>query len=371
MRGVKRDSTGTAWNDGRIGLCFAHLMGLPIKPPYLPMEATSASAIPEGSEWQYEPKWDGFRCLAFRDGDEVKMQSKAGQPLERYFPEVVDALRAMKPKRFVLDGELTIVRADKFSFEDLLLRLHPAETRVRRLAAETPASFIIFDILVDERTDLVATKSLQERRRLLRAFSKYLDGDRLRLSPATSDIDQARRWLLAAGGAFDGVIAKRLDMAYATGERTGMQKIKLMRTADCVIGGFRYAEKNKVVGSLLLGLYDPEGRLNHVGFCSGIKAADKPSLTRKLERLIKPPGFTGRAPGGPSRWATKRSSRWEPLVPSLVVEVQFDHVSGERFRHGTRFLRWRPDKNPLQCRIEQLEPHVGSGWDLVKGATEK
>src|ERR1043166_7849467 len=330
-------------------------MSLPIKPPFAPMEALSVEAIPEGDGWQYEPKWDGFRCLIFRDGDDVQLQSKSGQPLARYFPEIVEAIRALKPKRFVLDGELVIVTRNGLSFDDLLLRLHPAQSRVRKLAAEIPATFIVFDLPVDERGKSLVQTTLEERRPALEAFAKkFFKDETLRLSPVTREATEAQRWLRTAGGALDGIIAKRTDAAYTTGERTAMQKIKLLRSADCVVGGFRYAEKKKVVGSLLLGLYDKAGLLHHVGFCSGIKAAERKSLTKKLEKLIAPPGFTGRAPGGPSRWTTNRSAEWQPLKPKLVAEVQFDHVTGERFRHGTRFLRWRPDKEPRQCTMDQM-----------------
>ena len=342
-------------------------MALPIRPPFAPMEALSVEEIPKGSEWQYEPKWDGFRCVVFREGAKVELQSKAGQPLARYFPEVVAAVRSLKAKRFVLDGELVIAAGNKLSFDDLLLRLHPAESRVRKLAAQTPATLIVFDLLVDARGQALTGKTLAERRPLLEKFAKkFLNTDSLRLSPATRDLREARRWLQTGGGTLDGVIAKRTDVPYASGERTGMQKIKLLRTADCVVGGFRYAEKKNYVGSLLLGMYDDAGLLNHVGFCSGIKVADRKALTKKLEKLIKSPGFTGRAPGGPSRWATKRSTEWQPLKPSLVAEVEFDHVTGERFRHGTRFLRWRPDKNSRQCTMDQLRQKKSRALELLR-----
>lgn len=330
------------------------------------MEAQSVDAIPEGAEWQYEPKWDGFRCLAFRDGKEVQLQSKAGQPLARYFPEIVEALLALKAKRFALDGELAIVVRDKLSFDDLLLRLHPAESRVRKLAAATPATFVVFDLLVDERGKSLVNKPLAERRPALEQFATtHFKNTSMRLSPATRNIIEARRWLQAGGGTLDGVIAKRIDVPYASGERDAMQKIKLLRTADCVVGGFRYAERKDYVGSLLLGLYDENGLLNHVGFCSGIKATDRESLTKKLEKLVGPPGFTGRAPGGPSRWATKRSTEWQPLKTKLVCEVEFDHASGGRFRHGTRFLRWRPDKSPSQCTTDQMKQKKSRAIQLL------
>jgi len=331
-------------------------MTLPLKQPYLPMEAQSVTALPEGPQWQYEPKWDGFRCLVFRDGAKVDLQSKSGQPLARYFPEVVALVAALKANRFVLDGEIVIPDDGGFSFDELLMRIHPAASRVKKLAHEHPAKLIVFDLLVDERGTSLANLDLKKRRPKLEAFAKkyFPKNEQIVLSPQTRDVSLAREWLRSSGLQLDGVIAKRLDLPYQTGERTGMRKIKRLRTADCVIGGFRYASAGKVVGSLLLGLYDKQGLLHHVGFTSGIKEADKVNLTKKLEPLIKPPGFTGKAPGGPSRWSTERSAEWQPLAPKLVVEVQYDHFTGGRFRHGTRFLRWRPDKKPSQCKLDQV-----------------
>jgi ATP-dependent DNA ligase len=341
-------------------------MALPITPPFAPMEALSVDSIPEGPNWQYEPKWDGFRCLIFRDGNDIELLSKAGQPLARYFPEIVEAARTLKAKKFVVDGELVIIAGKTLSFDDLLLRLHPAESRVRKLAEQTPATFVAFDLLVDERGKSLVDEPLAKRRPALESFAqRFLAGTRFRLSPARRSITDARRWLGSGGATLDGVIAKRLDVPYVGGERTGMQKIKLLRTADCVVGGFRYAEKKKVVGSLLLGLFDESGLLNHVGFCSGIKSSERDALTKKLEKHIGAPGFTGRAPGGPSRWATKRSTEWQPLRTKLVCEVEFDHVTGERFRHGTRFLRWRPDKDPSQCTMEQLKQKKSRALELL------
>ncbi len=312
--------------------------------------------IPEGPEWQYEPKWDGFRCLVFRDGDTLELQSKSGQPLTRYFPELVEAFSRLGSDRFVLDGEIAISVAGHFSFDDLLQRIHPAESRVRKLAREFPALFITFDLLVDAVGNSLVHESLSVRRKALEKFAqKYFpDHQTIRLSPATTDIRTARRWFKTVGGDLDGIIAKRLDYDYRSGERTGMEKIKAVRTADCVIGGFRYASKGKVVGSLLLGLYDDAGLLNHVGFCSAFRDEERRELTKKLESLIEPPGFTGHAPGGLSRWSNKRSMEWEPLKPKLVVEVGYDHFSGGRFRHGTTLVRWRPDKAPQQCRMDQV-----------------
>jgi ATP-dependent DNA ligase len=331
-------------------------MTLPLKQPYAPMEAKSVADLPAGNDWQYEPKWDGFRCLAFRDGSKVRLQSKSGQPLERYFPELVEALLDLRATSFVLDGEILVPIEGTFSFDELLMRIHPAASRVQKLAKEHPAILIIFDLLVDEKGKAIVRLALSQRRRRLEAFAKkYLARKKsFVLSPQTRDLRIARGWLNEKNVRLDGVIAKRLDVPYQTGNREGMLKIKRKRTADCVVGGFRYASEGKVVGSLLLGLYDDDGLLHHVGFTSSLKTNEKPKLTRKLERLIKPPGFTGRAPGGPSRWSTERSAEWKPLAPQLVVEVQYDHFTGGRFRHGTRLLRWRLDKKPKQCKFDQL-----------------
>jgi ATP-dependent DNA ligase len=330
------------------------------------MEALSVDEVPVGPEWQYEPKWDGFRCLVFRDGDKVTLQSKSGKPLTRYFPDMVEAVRGIKAKRFVLDGEIVVPEGKTFSFDALLQRIHPAASRVQKLAAGTPALLIVFDMLADG--DRVLTDAvLPERRKRLEAFArKYFKSKSVRLSPSTTKLADARKWLTRVGGTLDGIIAKRRDQPYSAGDRTGMQKIKNYRTADCVVGGFRYNEGKPVVGSLLLGLYDSDGKLNHVGFTSSIAHEDKPALTKKLERLVAPPGFTGNAPGGPSRWSTARSAEWQPLKPKLVVEVTYDHFSGNRFRHGTRLMRWRPDKSPKQCTMDQVAQKKADLMKLLK-----
>jgi ATP-dependent DNA ligase len=324
--------------------------------PIPPMEALLVSELPLGPEWQYEPKWDGFRCIAFRDGNAVELQSKSGKPLTRYFPEIVAALAELTAKTFVLDGEIVVPVGTALSFDDLLQRIHPAASRIKKLAEEHPARYIIFDLLADARGKSLLKLPLKDRRPALEEFAgRFLEeNERLVLSWATTDPAVAKKWLSSEGADVDGIIAKRLDFDYRSGDRTGMQKVKWARTADCVVGGFRYATNSTHVGSLLLGLYDNQGLLHHVGFCSAIKTAERAKLTAKLKKLIKPPGFTGRAPGGPSRWSTERSAQWEPLAPKLVVEVSFDHVTGERFRHGTGFVRWRPDKAPKQCKLEQL-----------------
>ena len=342
-------------------------MTLPIPRSYAPMEAKLVDALPVGGEWQYEPKWDGFRCLAFRDGDSIDLMSKAGKPLARYFPELVETLRAVKAKRFVLDGEIVIPRDGTLSFDELLLRIHPAKSRIAKLSVESPATLIVFDLLVDAKGTSLVKQPLADRRAALEKFvaAQVPRGVAIHLSPATNSLVTVKKWFRSVGGGLDGIIAKRLDLAYLGGTRDGMQKMKHMRTAECVVGGFRYASKGKIVGSLLLGLYDDGGLLHHVGFTSNIPNPEKPAVTKMLEKLKRPPGFTGQAPGGPSRWSTERSSQWEPLAPELVVEVQYDHFSGGRFRHGTSFLRWRPDKPPARCTIDQVEQEGRSAIKLL------
>ncbi len=341
-------------------------MALPLNKRYKPMEALPASEMPTGPEWQYEPKWDGFRCLAFRDHRQIELMSKAAKPLTRYFPELVAALSVIAAHQFVLDGEIVIPFDGTLSFDQLLMRIHPAATRIQKLSVATPSTFIIFDLLVDETGKSLVEAPLEVRREKLEGFAKrFLKANStLRLSPVTEDLSVARKWF-HMGIALDGVIAKRRDLPYQSGLRTGMQKIKRQRTADCVVGGFRFLARKRQVGSLLLGLYNDVGQLDHVGFTSSIQDKDRAALTRKLTKMVKPPGFTGKAPGGPSRWSTKRSTEWEPLAPKLVVEVQFDHFTGGRFRHGTKFLRWRPEKSPRDCTMKQVERESRSVLDLL------
>jgi len=329
------------------------------------MEAQPATELPGGPEWQYEPKWDGFRCLAFRDRKKIELMSKAAKPLSRYFPELVESLATLKARQFVLDGEIVIQQDRQLSFDALLMRIHPAATRIKKLSEQTPSTFIVFDLLVDDQGKSLVDLPLDRRRQELERFAKkYLKSSpAIRLSPVTIDLSVARKWF-HMGVALDGVVAKRRDFSYQSGKRTGMQKIKKRRTADCVVGGFRYLEKKPLVGSLLLGLYN-QGKLDHVGFTSAIQQKDRPALTRKLKALIKPPGFTGKAPGGPSRWSTKRSTEWKPLDPTLVVEVEFDHFTGGRFRHGTRFVRWRPEKDPHACTTVQVKRENRSALNLL------
>jgi ATP-dependent DNA ligase len=400
---------------------------LPLQPPYPPAEAKSVKELPRGAEWLYEPKWDGFRCLGFRNGDEVVLQSKAGQPLTRYFPEIADALLALAARKFVLDGEIVVATPSGYNhgagkgvaldFDALLQRIHPAASRIRRLAAETPATLMIFDLLVDQNGRSLADRPLAERRERVHDFAERFlarQNARLQLSPATGELQIAEKWMReGAASGWDGVVAKRLDCEYTSGERTGMIKIKRIRTADCVIGGFRWSrgasetgkttagkstqsktahsnsapmakkKPGKEVGSLLLGMYNDRGELDHVGFSASFSREDRKKLKPILQPLIAgaprnggeggastprraktarhgdpgPGGFTGKAPGGPSRWTRDdRDTEWVPLQPRLVGEFQYDHFSGGRFRHGTKFLRWRPDKKPEQCTMDQLRP---------------
>jgi len=322
--------------------------------------------IPTEQGWQYEPKWDGFRCIAFRDGKQVYLQSKAGQPLARYFPDITDALAKLPEKHFVVDGELVVPVKGALSFDELQLRLHPAASRVLKLAKAHPATFIVFDLLAQNGQSHLQ-QPLGERRQFLEDFarSNFRSAKNVRLSPATTDLRLANEWFKRTGGDLDGIIAKRLDAAYASGERTAAVKVKQIRTADCVVGGFRYARGARVIGSLLLGLYGDDGLLHHVGFTSAFTKLERRELTKRFEALKKSPGFTGSAPGGPSRWSTDRTGEWEPVDPRVVAEVAYDHFTGGRFRHGTKLLRWRPDKDPRQCTMDQVEHREGKAIALL------
>lgn len=319
-----------------------------------PMEARSVASLPTETGWQFEPKWDGFRCLAFRAGDVVELKSKSGKPLSRFFPEVLAHLRALKSKSFVIDGELVIPVGKSLSFDALQARLHPAESRIKKLAHEMPATLVAFDCLLRKPQRPLLDQPFLERRSTLEdMFASEGEVAGCVLTTCTRSLRAADNWLTDRHVSVDGVIAKRLDLAYRPGQRA-MMKVKHLRTADCVVGGFRYASNKRFVGSLLLGLYDDAGLLHHVGFTSALADLEKATLTKRLEKLIAPPGFTGDAPGGPSRWSTARSAEWQPLKPKLVVEVQYDHVTDNRFRHGTGLVRWRPDKSPRQCTFDQL-----------------
>ena len=277
----------------------------------------------------------------------------------------MEALAKLPAKNFVLDGELAIPVNGALSFDELQLRLHPAASRVAKLAAAHPAIFIVFDLLGQDRQSLL-NKPLRDRRKLLEKFARqhFKSIKSMRLSPATPKLDQAKKWFEKVGGDLDGVIAKRLDTLYASGERTAAVKIKQIRSADCVVGGFRYASGAKILGSLLLGLYD-RGLLHHVGFTSAFKTDERHALTKKFEALRKTPGFTGNAPGGPSRWSTERTGEWEAVDPKIVVEVAYDHFTGDRFRHGTKILRWRKDKAPKQCTMDQVTGREGKSLALL------
>ena len=325
------------------------------------MEMRPVDAIPEGPGWLYEPKWDGFRCLAHRDGDEVALQSKAGQPLARYFPDIAEAVRRIDGDGFSLDGELVVPVAGALSFDALQLRIHPAASRVAMLARTSPALYLVFDLLRENGEDRAAWP-LERRRPALEAFLAAHAGgaaDVVRLSPATDRREVVERWLAQTGGALDGVIAKQLGVPYASGRREGAVKIKRQRTADCVVGGFRYARgSTDRIGSLLLGLYDDEGRLDYIGFCSAFSDAQRRTLLDALLPLSPGSGFTGGAPGdAPSRWSRdpERDRSYVALDPKLVLEVAFDQVTGGRIRHGTKPVRWRSDKPPQSCTLDQLE----------------
>ncbi len=333
-----------------------------------PMEARTAEDLPKGA-WQFEPKWDGFRCLAFKRNKRVELRAKSGKSLTPYFPEMVDGL-AKLPGSWVLDGELVIPTGRALSFDALQMRLHPAESRRKKLSAETPATLILFDLLAEGSRDFT-TRPLWERRDALdELFARFGAQSRLRLSPLTRRRATALSWLRRAGqGSFDGVVAKPLNEPYLCGERI-MVKVKNLQTADCVVGGFRYARGSSYVGSLLLGLFNREGKLDHVGFTSGFADQNRAALTKKLLALKGGPGFSGNAPGGPSRWSTERSAEWVPLKNKLVAEVRYDHVTGGRFRHGTKFLRWRPDKAVQSCTFDQIHAeHKGrrpDSWASVR-----
>jgi len=348
---IRRETLPSFW--GSLEMAFA------LQPARIsPMEALSAEALPAGAGWQFEPKWDGFRCLAYRDGDRCILMGKSGKPLTIFFPEIASALRNFRSKHFVVDGELVIPVGDVLSFEALQARLHPAESRRRKLAAETPALLVLFDMLAIDSLRLVDRGLAERRDALEELFAGLSDPSRFRLSPYTRRTATAHSWLKSAGrGILDGVIAKPLDQPYQCGKRA-MVKVKNLKSADCVVGGFRYASGSRQVGSLLLGLFNSRGLLDHVGFTSGFATLDRGTLTRKLLSLKGGPGFSGNAPGGPSRWSTERSAQWVPIKNVLVAEVRYDHVTDDRFRHGTKFLRWRPDKDARACTFEQLRPEI-------------
>jgi len=323
----------------------------PEKAPMSPMEAVLVDALPDPPGWQYEPKWDGFRAIVVRKGDSVEIWSKSGKPLGRYFPEVLEYLRGLRDRNVSLDGELVIPVRGRLSFAALQARLHPAASRIAKLSRDTPAQLILFDCLTAEGRD-ISKLPLCDRRIVLEDIAATFDNPALVLSPTSLDPEQAKAWLASSGGALDGVIAKPLDQPYAAGARA-MCKVKQMRTADCVVGGYRKTDDGRVA-SLLLGLYNDEGKLDLVGFASAFAAKDRLILQTTLSPHEGGIGFTGKAPVGPSRWNPKKSGKYFALDHALVAEVVYDQVTAGRFRHGARFLRWRPDKGPDQCTHDQL-----------------
>ncbi|MGH9276363.1 MAG: ATP-dependent DNA ligase [Acidimicrobiales bacterium] len=344
-------------------------MDLPVMPPVKPMLAKAVHEMPRTVGLCFEPKWDGFRCIVFRDGDELELGSRNDRPLTRYFPELVELLREALPERCVVDGEVVVVTADGLDFDALQQRLHPAASRVRRLAEETPSSFVAFDLLALGDRDLT-DEPFRERRRLLEGIL----GDRLSrvyLTPTTDDPDVAQDWFTRFEGAgFDGVMAKPGDQPYLQDKRV-MWKVKHERTADCVVAGFRWHKDGEGIGSLLLGLFDDEGSLHHVGVASSFTAARRRELVDELaplrERALEGHPWrewadaqaqleaTGKMPGGVSRWNAQKDLSWEALRPELVAEVRYEHVLGGRFRHGGRLVRFRPDRTPESCTYAQLE----------------
>ena len=328
-------------------------MTLPVNPPIAPMLAKLEEHVPEGEGWVYEPKWDGFRAVIFRDAGEVRIESRNGQPLARYFPELLEALQVALPDRCVVDGEIVIAGGRGLDFDALLQRVHPAASRIQRLARETPSSFVAFDLLALGDDDLRARPFDERRRELERAVRT---GERVHVTPQTDDPRTARQWFTRFEGAgLDGVVAKRIELPYVEDERV-MVKVKHRRTCECVVGGFRPG-KTGGVGSLLLGLYDEAGVLQYVGSTSAFKARERRELLELLEPLIGGQSFgEGRSPGGPSRWSRNKETAWTPVSPTLVCEVAFDHLQGDRFRHAAQFLKWRADKRPEECTFAQLRP---------------
>jgi ATP-dependent DNA ligase len=335
------------------------------------MLARLTDEIPEGDGWSYEPKWDGFRAIVFRDGKKLEIQSRNEQPLARYFPELVERLLRALPERCVVDGEI-IVPGDKgLDFDALLQRIHPAESRIAKLSKETPASFVAFDLLAFGTTSLMASPFAERRERLVKELGPRAT-EEVFVTPSTRSVAEATRWFERFEGAgLDGVVAKRDELPYMPGERV-MAKIKHARTADCVIGGWRKQSKGTGLGSILLGLYDAKGVLHHVGAVTTLNAAQRKELTALLKPLEGGTSFgEGRTPGAPSRWAQGRDTSWIAVTPKLVVEVAFDHLQGERFRHGAKLLRLRPDKSPRDCTYDQLDPpHPFELGRIVKLAVE-
>lgn len=336
---------------------------LPVRPPVEPMLSKLEDELPKGGGWLYEPKWDGFRAIVFRDRERMHIGSRGGRGLDRYFPDLLAIFQRAFPLRCVVDGEIVINGPRGLDFEALLQRIHPAPSRVRKLAAETPASFVAFDLLVVGDEDLRA-RPFAERRARLASMLEGAKDDKLAVTPQTDSYEQAQQWLASFGhSGFDGVVAKHSSLVYTPGERV-MVKVKRIRTADCVVGGYRLDKKGTGIGSLLLGLYDEDGVLQHIGHTSAFKAKERRDILAMLKPLEGGTSFgEGRTPGGPSRWAQGRArsraqettTSWIPVRPELVCEVGFDHVDAGAIRHGARFFRWRPDKPPRECLFAQLE----------------
>ncbi|HVE87115.1 MAG TPA: ATP-dependent DNA ligase [Myxococcales bacterium] len=327
-------------------------MTLPVEPPVEPMLSAPEDELPAGDEWRYEPKWDGFRCIVFREGDRLLLQSRKTQPLERYFPELLPPLKAALPERVVADGEIVIAGPRGLDFESLQLRIHPAASRVQKLSREIPASFVAFDLLAVGDEDL-RERTYDDRRARLEQVLRQ--DSQIFLTPQTRSVEEARRWFVEYEGAgMDGIIAKTGAQPYVSGERV-MVKVKHHRTADCVVGGYR-EHKNGGLGSLLLGMYDENGVLHHVGHTTSFSAAEKVKVMKMLEPLKEGADSfgKGRTPGAPSRWSSGKELEWNQLRPELVCEVTFDYMQGNRFRHAAGFLRWRTDKAPSQCTFDQL-----------------
>jgi ATP-dependent DNA ligase len=318
-------------------------VSLPLTPPVKPQLAKSARALPQGEDWCYEPKWDGFRTIVFRDGDDVHLQSRNGRPMNRYFPDVVEQVLALPAQRIVLDGEMVVTVDGVQEFDLLSQRIHPAASRVERLARETPAALVAFDLLAENDETLLELSYVERRKRLAAVVAEPVE-----LSPSTPDPGSAAEWLAGTG---EGVIAKQAAAAYLPGERIGMVKVKRVRSADAVVVAFRFGKEPATVGSLILGMYgDDDGELHVVGHTSSFKAQQK----RDLLELLDPYRTHERGSGEPSRWKSDEELVWEGLRPEVVCEVEFDHITGHRIRHGAKFARWRDDKEPRECLLSQL-----------------
>jgi ATP-dependent DNA ligase len=315
---------------------------LPLTPPVQPQLAKSARELPTGEDWCYEPKWDGFRTIVFRDGDEVQLQSRNGRPMNRYFPEIVEQALALPAPSYVLDGEMVVTVDGIQEFDLLSQRIHPAASRVERLARETPAQLVAFDLLAEGDETLLELPYTERRERLAALVT-----DPVELTPATGDPDAAGQWLAGTG---EGVIAKQASAPYRPGERVGMVKVKRVRTADAVVAAFRFGKEPGTVGSLILGMYDDDGELHVIGHTSSFRAKQK----RELLELLEPYRTHERGSGEPSRWKSDEELVWEGLRPELVCEIAFDHITGQRIRHGAKFVRWRSDKVPRECLTSQL-----------------